>query len=232
MKTEENVYEDTTRAEETTAVSEEYASAVPSKFKDVDALVRAYGSLQAEFTRRSQKLKELEKKVENFEKGVQEGEHSGVEKLRKNAKLRKEETKRFDQFVAEATAVEQQEAFPPLQNPETDENQPSKLNTEEVLEEKNGHTMSETSASEATSARKTPVVANHGEGQASLYEQVSRNEEVRLKIIGEYLDSLSRKSAPLMTGGAGLMVTPPQRPRNISEAGNMALLYFKKPKNN
>lgn len=31
------------------------------KFKSVDALLRAYNSLQAEFTRRSQRLKELEK---------------------------------------------------------------------------------------------------------------------------------------------------------------------------
>ena len=62
MKEEENVYEETTRSEDATAVEGEKASTVPGKFKDVDALVRAYSSLQAEFTRRSQKLKELEKR--------------------------------------------------------------------------------------------------------------------------------------------------------------------------
>jgi hypothetical protein len=44
------------------------------KFKDVDALLQAYNSLQAEFTRRSQRLKELENLVDrntlNSEKGV------------------------------------------------------------------------------------------------------------------------------------------------------------------
>lgn len=37
------------------------AAAVPEKFKDVQTLVKAYTDLQAEFTRRSQRLKELEK---------------------------------------------------------------------------------------------------------------------------------------------------------------------------
>lgn len=85
MKEEENVYEETTRSEDTTAVEEEKASTVPSKFKDVDALVRAYSSLQAEFTRRSQKLKELEKKLENFERGGRDarlGRKSSVEMQR------------------------------------------------------------------------------------------------------------------------------------------------------
>ena len=83
MKEQDNVYDDTTRAEDTTAVSkEELASTIPSKFKDVDALVRAYSSLQAEFTRRSQRLKELEKKVENVEKEEGVKVDSGVEKLR------------------------------------------------------------------------------------------------------------------------------------------------------
>jgi hypothetical protein len=36
------------------------SAALLGKFKDVDALLQAYNSLQAEFTRRSQRLKELE----------------------------------------------------------------------------------------------------------------------------------------------------------------------------
>ena len=35
------------------------------KFKDVEALVNAYNSLQSEFTKRCQKIKELEGKLEN-----------------------------------------------------------------------------------------------------------------------------------------------------------------------
>lgn len=242
MKEEENVYEETTRSEDTTAVEEEKASTVPGKFKDVDALVRAYSSLQAEFTRRSQRLKELEKRTENFEKGAHGGGHSGVEKLRKNAKARQEESKQFDQFMAQTMGVNTQEteqnAF--RQNPESPENQPSK---ELAVEEQNlqdGDTMSamnDSTAAELTQKgeekeKRESTFLEDGNNQDSLYEQVCRNEEVRLKIIGEYLTSIGKAGAPLMTGGVGLLATPPQKPRSIADAGNMALLYFKKPKAN
>ena len=42
------------------------------KFKSVDALLQAYTSLEAEFTRRSQKLKELESKVEHLQQATEE----------------------------------------------------------------------------------------------------------------------------------------------------------------
>ena len=76
---------------------------VLGKFKSVDALIRAYETLQSEFTRRSQRLKELERKMENSE-GQAEREQtdgSGAEKLRKNATARRAQTKAFDAFVAE-----------------------------------------------------------------------------------------------------------------------------------
>ena len=75
-------------------------STVLGKFKDVDALVKAYESLQAEFTRRSQRLKDLERRAEQIAE-EQEGADSGAEKLRKNAQRRKETAKAFDEFVAQ-----------------------------------------------------------------------------------------------------------------------------------
>lgn len=42
------------------------------KFKSLDALLQAYNSLEAEFTRRSQKLKELESKVENLQQATED----------------------------------------------------------------------------------------------------------------------------------------------------------------
>jgi len=63
-----------------------------------------------------------------------------------------------------------------------------------------------------------------------LYEKVKRNEDVRLRIIGEYLASIGKPHAPLMTGGVGTLTTPPVKANSISAAGDMALLYFKTPK--
>ena len=258
MKEEENVYEETTRAEETTAVSDsgedrkeaaQQASTVLGKFKDVNALARAYGSLQAEFTRRSQRLKELEKMAENFANSELADARSGAEKLRKNAKARKAETKQFDEFMAKTIAVNTQEAQEnvSLQNPKILEDQPLETSLSNVdVEEKDG-TMYEmntlTAETEPTRKGEDVDTATKGENMEksiaqsastadpsdTLYEQVRRDETVRLKIIGEYLTSLGKSNAPLMTGGVGLLATPPKKPKSISDAGNMALLYFKKP---
>lgn len=50
------------KAERTQRSAPGEGAPVLGKFADVDALVRAYGELEAEFTRRSQRLKELEKR--------------------------------------------------------------------------------------------------------------------------------------------------------------------------
>ena len=235
------------------------APTLPSKFKDVSALARAYSALQAEFTRRSQRLKELERKVENFE-GEGLLARLGAEKLRKNAQTRKAETKRFESFLAETenAATQDAEAVALTEKP-TQKEQPSAATEMEKTE--NGATVYEMKSTSQESAQKDegmqmqkPAVAdgveNGIEKQAQawkeqhasvaetelsatpsemLYAQVCRDEGVRLRIIGEYLASLGKSGAPLMTGGVGTFTTPPKKAANITEAGNMALLYFKKP---
>ena len=120
------------------------------------------------------------------------------------------------------------------------------------VEKENGHTMCEvktppdtenTAKKEAETMEKASSLWNaQMQGGASvvssehaaidsetLYTQVCRDENVRLKIIGEYLSSLGKSDAPLMRGGVGTLTTPPKRAASISEAGDMALLYLKKP---
>jgi hypothetical protein len=262
MEKEENIYVKTEGTEEKVVVEDgvkedcrESASAVPSKFKDVDALARAYSALQSEFTRRSQRLKELERKVENLEGNAD----SGVEKLRKNAQVRKAEMQRFDKFVAETERACVESEVDAISPEEPTQKQP----LSDVLksdEKANGDTMVEVKTSGTVPAQENNGVgdeakfgvavgdaqmqARGGEGLASvagnepsvtpsemLYAQVCRDEGVRLRIIGEYLSSLGKSGAPLMTGGVGAFTTPPFRASNIAEAGNMALMYFKKPLN-
>lgn len=262
MKQEDNVYPTTEGTEEmamkqgcveNTAAKD--ASAVPDKFKDVDALARAYTALQAEFTRRSQRLKELEKQLENSEADG----HLGAEKLRKNARVRKEEAKRFEHFLAE---TEKRGAGEVSTVEEPNDGQPSSgvevendgtmyaLNalpdTENVGAE-NAKIGAQASMEGMIAGNEVPDVGldnaqMQGVSQTSvadseraatdsqtLYAQVCRDESVRLKIIGEYLSSLGRSDAPLMRGGVGTLTTPAKRATSISEAGDMALLYFKKP---
>jgi hypothetical protein len=63
MEEKDNMTQETTKEAEQAQTQEKEingSTALLGKFKDVDALLQAYNSLQAEFTRRSQRLKELE----------------------------------------------------------------------------------------------------------------------------------------------------------------------------
>lgn len=118
------------------------------KFKSVDALVHAYEELEAEFTRRSQRLKALER-----EKEPSPAEGKG-------------------------------EASPGERDAEPQES----------------------------------------EGEA-LYRAVSENEQVRARLIEEYLRSL--KGVPLLMGSGRGVTAPADRPGSIAEAGALALGYLK-----
>ena len=229
MEEKENVYEttpDTEKIAEANGGETENENAdkevltVLGKFKDVDALARAYGSLQAEFTRRSQKLKELERQAENLKAAE---ESSGAEKLRKNAEARREETKKFDEFV------KQTEEGPVAKQPlKTAEETPQNRSAESGK----GYDFAAETGVDALEGRKAvPSVATSGNPTFSseeLYERANADEGVRLKIIGEYLSSLNKANPPLTVGGAGTLASPPVRAKSIGDAGNMALSYFKK----
>ena len=272
IKNEDNVCEDTTLTgaavqTEGALAQEENASAVLGKFKDVNALARAYGALEAEFTRRSQRLKELEKLADNL---PQSNAALGAEKLRRHAKVRKEEAKAFDEFVAlvgsaqtDGVAFEGEPTVNLVAAEDTAELQTQKLGLENeakeggryALKEKNTLTdkpegegmAAELKAEPALKAdpffnqdtdkgvgemRAFPAVAEHGNTEVSseeLYRRVSRDEGVRLKIIGEYLTSIGKNGAPLTANGAGVPITPPLKAKNIGDAGAMALQFFKQP---
>ena len=61
-----------------------------------------------------------------------------------------------------------------------------------------------------------------------LFEKVASDEAVRLRIIGEYLASLGKSEAPLTAGGKGVLAAPLVKAKSVGEAGDMALLYFRK----
>ena len=68
----DNLTENIQVTADTAEAEKEKAAAVRGKFKDVQTLMKAYSDLEAEFTRRSQRLKELEK--ENKAVTVPDGE--------------------------------------------------------------------------------------------------------------------------------------------------------------
>lgn len=296
------------------------SSAALKKFKDADALARAYGALEAEFTRRSQRIKELEKTVENLRSDLAKNEGSGAEKLRKNAEARRAAAKSFDKFIDElgkghphleqtsdttnmkdgeptataegaaraevvgtgssfdgaasvedavsagsADGLERAEGVDGVdgaKDAETAETAETSAWAEAESAEAQGDTVNDlltadekgaeegeehlqgkgeraNGRGEKDSAAKTAlerekenssvVVKNVEVSSEELYARVKHDEEVRLKIIGEYLASLGKNSPPLTVGGAGTLVAPPLKAKNIADAGCLALQYFKKP---
>ncbi len=217
------------------AVPNEETSTVLGKFKNVDALTKAYESLQAEFTRRSQRLRTLEKEVENFRSL---GGESGAEKLRKAANSRREEAKKFDEFVAEVSCSTAQEKPTLLQNSFPDEGEgvtPEEGSVKVASGEGAAKTPSEDGEGAANSVDYGGMLSSAAKSEGEpmtleeLYERATQNEEVRLRIVGEYLSSLGRSGAPVTGASAGLAVTPPTRAKTVGQAGDMALLYFRKP---
>ena len=248
----ENVYEETVGTEqgenegsrvETDAVRQ--GSAVPEKFASVDALVRAYESLQAEFTRRSQRLRELEKATENLESRKEKKAESGAEKLRKNLSMRKKEAKAFDEFIADTGASFSEKR---LEKPEREELSPTAFDVV-GLEEKGegfgvGEALDNTGADAPSGLKSEPMQSVDGARVSAatgnfenlsadeLFERANRDENVRLRIIGEYLASIRKPNAPLAMGGVGTLTAPPKKIMSIGDAGAMALSYFQKPLEN
>ena len=194
-------------------------SAVLKKFKDENALAKAYGELEAEFTRRSQKLKALERELANLqaEKPVSVGEVEGV-------------------FIGD-NAANSSTGGEALVEP-TDESSIKEsgsvgdeaTNAESVGEELGKRSLDGASAFEKIDKESAVESIAQKVSDEEIYERASGNEEIRLKIIGDYFASLKKSSTPLIRGGQGTIVSPNTRAMNVSQAGDMALRYFKTEK--
>ncbi len=183
--------------------------AVRGKFKDENALLNAYGALEAEFTRRSQRLKELERRLSEMK----------AEKPDKVAKT-------------EETTVGGLDGMPSkLENVEP-------ANDGLVGDASSGEmTRGDDSTKSSSDGAKTvgrfvePIAVEiRGENEISedeIYKRASANEDIRLKIIGDYFLSLKKSGAPLARGGQGTIATPIAKAASVAQAGDMALRYFR-----
>ena len=221
MKTKENVYGRTAGAEDaaTAGGKEEEALTALGKFKDVNALARAYESLQAEFTRRSQRLKELDRAVENSSEKVEKAHSAGAmaEKLRRKADGAREEERAFDSFVSEletasVRAEKTEDEEPVVASPETDAS---------ISQAKTGESADGQGEFVANGREEVGLSSDQ------IYSLAMGDERVRLKIVGEYLSSVGKSGAPMLKGGAGGLVTPPLRAKTVAEAGSMALRFLR-----
>ena len=190
------------------------------KFKDVNALKQAYESLQAEFTRRSQRLKRYEQEEEN--------QRRQTEKNAVGCNAECDRTDAYEQDGQGPSFAEEESLSVAETDVKTDANVDVEKERMEMAELVDGGEVTKKVNQTATNVDGTAFTGNVADIDApSLYEQVMANEEVRLRIVGEYLSSIGKSGAPLVKGGTGVMTTPPKRPSSISEAGKMALVYLK-----
>ena len=242
MKKEDNVCENAVPETERAAEAErEKGSAVLGKFRSVDALAEAYGALEAEFTRRSQRLKELEKQADNFHSAL------SADSLTAAEKPQKKEVGEEEKFLR-ASDGEEKEIF---ETPSANCGKGKENSGVSSLSD--GKTVAapvpDTEGGKPAVPQKPPAKerepdffkaqANKGaeerasEERASeedLYRAACNSEALRLRIIGDYLASLRSADAPLMRGGTAVFAAPPVKAKSIADAGTMALYYFKKDK--
>ena len=209
---EENVRAEAPGAGHAAEAEEKRGPALLGKFRSADALAEAYSALEAEFTRRSQRLRELERRAENpggAGTGApvsEEGEEGAVRPERRSFP---DTPAASDATIGRGPALPQAEKAPPTGGGEVPDGSPEK--------------------SPGESPKGPETIPERGEmSEEELYRAASGSERVRLKIVGDYLASLKTPGAPLVRGGGGTLAAPPRKARSIDEAGNMALLYFKK----
>ena len=238
MENKENVLvqnegtEHTATAENSARVgAEEIGSAVFKKFKDVNALARAYGALEAEFTRRSQRLKELERKMEQGQKV----DSDLVEEVGNDGDCREAEKLTAVEGPKESGAEDLENVVQPSEDAGDGEVLVgigrNSVTRNTVEDQSSGQGYGESAFSDGEGLSDT-VVATSGENVGlelsddEIYRIANGNESVRIKIVGEYLASLKKVGVPLVRGGVGTVATPPSRARSVTEAGDMALRFF------
>ena len=178
------------------------------KFKDAKGLLEAYNSLQSEFTRRCQKVKELEREIENLKNSEQ------VNNTSENISIEGEcdgflsafpEAKQHLKSLYGIAASKGDESHGRLERAYIDK----LLN--DLKRERDYFTSKE-----------------------YLDSVIERSDDLKNGIIRGYLDDIyaTKSSAPLISGDGKVCVTPPSNPKSIHEAGYLAKQIFDNYKEN
>jgi len=189
---------------EESAKTDNGSPASVGKFANSDELLKAYQRLEAEFTKKCQQLKEAERRSEPSEAAVPQEEGSAPlyerEEWEDRVATFTEENPVAAEYAAEISSILKDE--------------PDLAKDERCLEIALGKAV-------AKHYRRPESII---EDENFLEKYVYRNDKIRDKVIGEYLEGLSPLIGAPRTiphGGAAAII-PPSRARSIEEAGAMA----------
>ncbi|MGN0795531.1 MAG: hypothetical protein ACI4MT_01080 [Christensenellales bacterium] len=163
------------------------------KFKNADELFKAYNELEKEFTKKSQRLKEMER----------------VEIPSEQVPDLKLEADKFFSENENAKVYAKEMALFLEENPR-------------LLSDKNCLNV----ALNAVLMNKIVDPEQLANDEKFLNEYVFSNENIRKKIVDEFLDGLSTPPEILKTNGQAC-IAPPDKPKTIEEAGRMLRLLNK-----
>jgi hypothetical protein len=167
------------------------------KFKDAKSLLEAYNSLESEFTRKCQKLAELQRENENYSKKITE------------FNLENDKYASVDDFVSGKSDMDRyKQDITEISNLDEVKNLPNKYQVAYIIAKQ----------SESKSAK----MLNDPE---FLDKQVENNTKIKDKIIFDYLSKLnnSQLSPSVMSGNSTSVFFSPQveKPKTIREAGEL-----------
>lgn len=205
----------------------EIALSLGGKFADAQSLLKAYNQLESEFTKRSQRLRELE---------------------RENAELKQEQS----QIDAESKVVQDETGSAAEERTEADscsvgedgriaceaerflkDNPEARLYAEEIVQKAEQAGEAESGfLDRAYIAVLKDLLENERKkvNDEFILERALNTKSVRDEIIRGYLaDVYAAKGERLLTGVSGVsVVAPPVKPSSIAEAGKMAVSVLRK----
>lgn len=174
-----------------------------SKFKNSEALQQAYDSLEKEFTKKCQQLSQLQKESVDNKQDLP-------------AYLQDDWKSRVDEFFNQNTEAK----FFSEKISETIINDKSIANSKDPLEKAWIKVLKENYKSP------TSLV----EDEQFINEFVLKNNNIKNKIIKEYVNRLEENNAPALISkhnGTSSMLTPPIRPKSLEEANVIVKAMFK-----
>ena len=220
------------------------------KFKDVSSLLNAYNSLEAEFTRRSQRLKEMEGaiKVEDY---AQSNNVNLCEAKTKNANSNKENTvidADLNTFITEGNNSEINDSEI-VDNLKDDENQNIEIEVKDFLNKFPDAVKFSKDISDIAAINKdfktgflqrayVELLQNKLSGSEKLLTDenhlknvILNNSTLKEAVIREYLNNIKAGSKLTLLSDNGKGITmPPKKPKTIEQAGFLAKEFLTKNK--
>jgi len=194
------------------------------KFKSVDALYSAYNNLQAEFTKKCQKLSELQKEIESKKVDSDITEISKTEELQQSLDevVSTPKTETYD-YLSDTWDNEVNEFL--KANPE------ARTKAEAICSEKLSDPASLTlkQAYDRVLAKEYKEPNKLAEDDTFLNEYIYNSEKIKQKVLQDYFSSLEVSPTPFLMGKGPSAVTAnqPKVAGSLDEAGKMAVSLFR-----